>query len=208
VRSRPRRATQMASALAALVLCTAAGCAPDDRPERTPRRPLPRGAIRVKRVIDGDTIMLVNGERVCLVGVDTPEIHHPELPVQRFGQEAAEFLRRMAQGKHCALEYEPPDYRDGYGRLLAYVFVEGKMLNEELIRRRYAYAYTRFPPRHADRFNELEREARQRQYGLWNCSLRDGGIARLVDRYESLSLEGRQRPGGAAEPARGGARGA
>ncbi len=193
MRNGPDRAVLMAYALAMLLLCAVAGCTPDDRRERTQRRPPPRGAVRVKRVIDGDTIMLGNGERVRLIGVDTPEIHHPELPVQRFGQEAAEFLRKMARGKHCTLEYEPPNYRDSYGRLLAYVSVEGKMLNEELIRRGYAYAYTRFPHRHADRFIELEREARRRQYGLWNYSLRDGRIARLVGRYESLSLQGRQR---------------
>jgi micrococcal nuclease len=45
--------------------------------------------VRVKRVIDGDTIMLESGERVRLIGVDTPESVDPRRPVERFGKEAS-----------------------------------------------------------------------------------------------------------------------
>ena len=152
-----------------------------------------KGPFRVTRVLDGDTIVLDNGETVRLIGVDAPEIHHPEIPVQSFGQEAAEFLRRFAEGFECTLEYEPSDIRDQYGRLLAYVFVGDRLANAEMIRRGYAYAYTRFPFRRQTEFIALEREAREHQYGLWHLSLRDGRIANLAKRYESLSMEGRKR---------------
>lgn len=152
-----------------------------------------RGPFRVTRVIDGDTLILNNGETVRLIGVDAPETHHPEIPVQRFGKEATEFLRRLAEGFECTLEYEPGELRDAYGRLLAYVFVGDRLVNAELIRRGYAYAYTRFPFRRQAEFMALEREARERQYGLWSLSLRDGRIANLVKRYESLNLEGRRK---------------
>lgn len=153
----------------------------------------PRGPFRVTRVLDGDTIILDNGETVRLIGVDAPEIHHPEIPVQRFGEEATEFLKRLAEGFECTLEYEPNNLRDKYGRLLAYVFVGDRFVNAEIIRRGYAYAYTRFPFRRQAEFITLEREARERQYGLWHLSLRDGRIANLVKRYESLDMEGRKR---------------
>jgi endonuclease YncB( thermonuclease family) len=42
----------------------------------------------VERVVDGDTL-LASGERVCLIGLDTPETKHPKKPVERFGKEAA-----------------------------------------------------------------------------------------------------------------------
>jgi endonuclease YncB( thermonuclease family) len=154
---------------------------------------LPKGPFRVTRVLDGDTIVLDNGETVRLIGVDAPEIHHPEIPVQRFGEEAAEFLRRFAEGFECTLEYEPGDIRDQYGRLLAYVFIGDRLANAEMIRRGYAYAYTCFPFRRQTEFIALEREARERQYGLWHLSLKDGRIANLVNRYESLSIEGRKK---------------
>jgi endonuclease YncB( thermonuclease family) len=53
----------------------------------------------VKRVIDGDTIQLTNGEIVRLIGVDTPETKHPRKPVEYFGKEASAFTRKMVEGK-------------------------------------------------------------------------------------------------------------
>jgi endonuclease YncB( thermonuclease family) len=153
----------------------------------------PSGPFRVTRVLDGDTVILDNGETVRLIGVDAPETHHPEIPVQRFGEEATEFLRRFAEGFECTLEYEPNNIRDRYGRLLAYLFIGDRLANAEIIRLGYAYAYTRFPFRRQTEFVALEREARKRQYGLWHLSIRDGRIANLVTRYESLSMEGRKR---------------
>jgi endonuclease YncB( thermonuclease family) len=120
-------------------------------------------------------------------------LHHPEVPVQRFGEEAAVFLKQFAEGFECTLEYEPGNIRDHYGRLLAYVFVDGRLANAELILRGYAFAYTRFPFRRQAEFVALEHEASERQYGLWNLSLRDGRITNLVKRYESLNMEGRKK---------------
>lgn len=151
-----------------------------------------KGPFRVTRVIDGDTLVLSSGETVRLIGVDAPESHHPEIPVQRFAQEAAEFLRRLAEGFECTLEYDS-EIRDGYDRLLAYVFVGNRLVNAEMIRRGYAYAYTRYPFRRQGEFVILEEEARKRQYGLWHLSLRDGRIANLVHRYDSLNVEGRRK---------------
>ncbi len=53
----------------------------------------------VKRVIDGDTIQLSNGEQVRHIGVDTPETKHPNKPVEYFGKEASAFTKRMVEGK-------------------------------------------------------------------------------------------------------------
>ena len=70
---------------------------------------------RVQRVIDGDTLVLDGGERVRLIGVDTPETVHPQKPVERFGKEASAFTRRMAEGKEVYLEYEGVRNRDAAG---------------------------------------------------------------------------------------------
>ena len=84
------------------------------------------------RVVDGDTIILSNGERVRLIGVDTPETKHPNKPVQYFGKEASAFSKRMVEGKEVTLEYGQQK-RDKYGRLLAYVYLmDGTLtLNKE-----------------------------------------------------------------------------
>jgi len=84
---------------------------------------------KVKRVIDGDTILLTNGERVLLIGVDTPETVHPNKPVEYFGKEASAFTKKMVEGKKVKLEFDW-DRRDKYDRLLAYVYLlDGTFLN-------------------------------------------------------------------------------
>lgn len=121
----------------------------------------------VKRVIDGDTLLLSNGERVRLIGVDTPETKHPQKPVQRFGREAYLFTKRMVEGKQVRLELDWQK-RDKYGRLLAYVYLmDGTFLNAEIIRQGYGFAYTRYPFVYLDEFRSYEREARENRRGLW-----------------------------------------
>ena len=125
-------------------------------------------AVSVKRVIDGDTLLLTNGEKVRLIGVDTPETKHPQKPVQRFGQEAYLFTKRMVEGKEVRLDYDW-QRRDKYGRLLAYVYLlDGTFLNAEIIKQGFGFAYTRFPFKYLEEFRKYEREARENKRGLWN----------------------------------------
>lgn len=122
------------------------------------------------RVIDGDTIVVEidnKQEKVRLIGVDTPETVHPEKPVQYFGKEASLFTKNMVEGKKVRLEYDW-QRRDKYGRLLAYVYLEdGTFLNAEIIKQGYGFAYTRFPFKYLEEFRKYEREAREKNRGLW-----------------------------------------
>jgi len=126
----------------------------------------------VVRVVDGDTIVVSPHEKVRLIGVDTPETVHPKRAVQCFGNNAKEFTRSMVEHRTIRLVLDETNrvrnHKDRYGRTLAYVyFDDGTMLNAELIRRGYAYAYTRFPFRHVVEFRQLERIARSQAVGLW-----------------------------------------
>ena len=121
------------------------------------------------RVVDGDTIVLDRGERVRLIGVDTPELHHPVKPVQYFAREASEYLRSLVARRDVWLEYDQTR-RDAYGRTLAYVFTaDGTLVNLRLIERGYGFAYTKFPFRsdYMARFRRAERDARAGDRGLW-----------------------------------------
>lgn len=124
----------------------------------------------VKRVVDGDTVVLQLHdveEKGRLIGVDTPEKNHPLRPVQFFSHEATEFLRRLCEGKRVFLEYDQ-ERRDRYGRLLVYLFLEdGRLVNAEIIKQGYGFAYTRFPFRHLKEFRSHETEARKSGRGLW-----------------------------------------
>ena len=59
--------------------------------------------------------------RRMIVGVDTPETHHPSKPVQRYGKEAEAFTRAQLTGATLYLEFDAQQ-QDRYGRLLAYVW--------------------------------------------------------------------------------------
>ncbi|MBI2908325.1 MAG: thermonuclease family protein [Chloroflexi bacterium] len=124
-------------------------------------------AFRVTRVIDGDTIVINGGRRVRYIGVNTPEIHGK---VQPFGQEATEANRALVDGKVVRLEKDVSE-TDKYGRLLRYVYVEGLLVNAELVRLGFAQMAT-YPPdvKYQDCFRALQREAREAGRGLWGKS--------------------------------------
>lgn len=125
---------------------------------------------KVKQVVDGDTLRLTNGEKVRLIGVDTPETKHPQKPVERFGKEAYLFTKRMVEGKEVRLEFDW-QRRDKYGRLLAYVYLtDGAFLNAEIIKQGYGFAYTKYPFKYLDEFGGYEKEARENRRGLWKDS--------------------------------------
>lgn len=121
----------------------------------------------VARALDGDTIELTNGEKVRYIGVDTPELHHPQKEVEYYAQEAHRANQKLVEGKKVSLEFDVQK-RDRYGRILAYVYVDGFMVNEWLVANGYARVAT-FPPnvKYAERFRTLEREARKQKLGLW-----------------------------------------
>jgi micrococcal nuclease len=126
--------------------------------------------VLVERVVDGDTLVIAGGDRVRLIGVDTPETHHPTKPAQPFGQEAFAFTRRMTEGKQVVLRFDPGETKDRYGRTLAYVYVDGQFLNEVLIRQGLARALTNYPfsSEMKARFRAVEAQAKAAKRGVWS----------------------------------------
>lgn len=109
-----------------------------------------------------------------MIGVDTPETHHPELPVQCFGEAAAKFTNTLLEGKNVRLEADQQsNNRDYYQRLLRYVYTEdGTLVNLKLIQDGYGFAYLGFPFDKSDEFAAAERDARENSRGLWSgCNI-------------------------------------
>ena len=126
-----------------------------------------QNVVRTERVVDGDTLLLTNGEYVRLIGVDTPETKHPRKPVEYFGKEAYLFTKRIVEGKEVRLEYDQTR-RDRYGRILAYVYLmDGTFLNAEIIKQGYGFAYVKYPFKYMEEFRQYEREARESRSGMW-----------------------------------------
>jgi micrococcal nuclease len=126
----------------------------------------------VSRVVDGDTVEVrLDGaeEDVRYIGVDTPETVKPDTPVQCFGPQASSFNHRLVEGRRVRLVFGV-ERRDVYGRLLAYVYLDGRFVNAELVRRGLARTLT-IPPndRFAGRLKRLEIAAARAGRGLWGA---------------------------------------
>src|SRR5438105_3732321 len=85
------------------------------------------GLYSVNHFVDGDTIAVnMNGavETIRLIGVDTPETHRPNTPVQCYGVIAAAYTKQLIGSSRVRLQADPLDTnRDRYGRLLRYVYL-------------------------------------------------------------------------------------
>ena len=144
---------------------------------------LPAGVdVAVTRVVDGDTLVVTGGERVRLIGMDTPETVAPNRPVGCYGKEASAFTASLLPPRTGVRLVGDVEQRDVYGRLLAYVYRRSDALfvNAELVRRGYAQPLT-IPPNvaHADELAALARQARESSQGLWGACqlLPDGKVA-------------------------------
>ena len=83
------------------------------------------GTATVARVIDGDTIVVrIAGseEHVRLLGIDTPETHKQDTPVECFGPEASDRMNALLPAGTTVRLVRDVEARDRYGRLLAYVY--------------------------------------------------------------------------------------
>jgi micrococcal nuclease len=123
----------------------------------------------VERVVDGDTLLLTNKARVRLLGVDTPETVKPDHPVEPWGPEATDFTRQFLVDGQVRLELGH-ERKDDYGRWLAFVWVDDRLLNEELVRAGLSPAVTyslRSPPMKR-RLLAAQAEAEEARRGIWS----------------------------------------
>jgi micrococcal nuclease len=124
---------------------------------------------RIQYVIDGDTVVLANGEHVRLVQIDAPEVEEREC----YGVAARTLLRGLAPpGTTVRVEADPRlDQVDRYGRLLRYLFRGPVNLNLELVRRGAAtvWFYRHDRGRYAGALLRTAQAARAAGRGLWGA---------------------------------------
>jgi len=138
----------------------------------------------VSHVSDGDTLVLENGEKVRLLGVDTPELssdarnhdsarrnHLDKKTVEDFAKRAKSFTESLVDGRPVRLEYDW-QRTDKYGRTLAYVYREedGLLVNSEIIRQGYGFPIVYFVFDRKEEFRKIGDEARRERRGMWASS--------------------------------------
>ncbi len=123
----------------------------------------------VARVIDGDTVVLANGDRVRYLLIDAPETtegHH-----DCYGQQAADYNTQLVMGRHVQLTYDAAQCKDRYGRWLAYVSVDGLEVNKAEVEQGLA-CEDYLPPAGTDRaqeFDDAQSVAKTARIGLWGA---------------------------------------
>jgi len=141
--------------------------------------------VKVIKVIDGDTIHVLfpSGkiEKVRLLGIDTPEkIAEANRPneydnitdlkyLAMWGKKATKFVESRLNNTYIYIEFdELAGIRDRYGRLLAYVYVDGIDFNAELVKQGYARVYIEGEFKKKSYYLELEEEAKRMGKGIWS----------------------------------------
>ncbi|MFD2168458.1 thermonuclease family protein [Tumebacillus lipolyticus] len=153
----------------------------------------------VTHVADGDTIQLENGEKVRMIGVNTPETKKPGTAVQPYGQEASDFTKKALEGKKVFVETDVQP-TDRYGRTLAYIYteapkteadIEALMFNATLLREGYAQLMTIQPNvKYQELFLKLQRKARADNLGLWALGIYKDSAKSTNDVFEKEVPEG------------------
>ena len=126
------------------------------------------------RCVDGDTFKIkVDNEEVFvrMLAIDTPESVKPDTEVAYYGKEAGEYTcNRLTNASNIELEYDKnSDKTDKYGRILAWVFVDGKLLQTELVSKGYAkVAYLYADYKYTDTLKAKEKTAKANKLGMWS----------------------------------------
>jgi len=121
-------------------------------------------------IVDGDTIIVKlqkKSEKVRLLGIDTPEFHNKNNKREYFAYEAFLYTKERLKGKTVCLVKDPQNDRDKYGRLLRYVYFNGKLFNAELVREGYAEIYYKGDHSMKIFFSHLQDEAKHAKRGMW-----------------------------------------
>lgn len=168
-----------------------------------------RRTATVDRVVDGDTVVVTfedgTRETVRLLGVDTPEIHSanspgefegvPDTPegsscLREWGDLAHAVAIEALSGEEVQVVFDPDSDRRGYyGRLLAYLYVDGTSFNRELVVEGYARVYESDFTR-LDAYLDAERGARNRGDGLWECTTVESTSSSPATGDSALVVEG------------------
>ncbi|HFD92063.1 MAG TPA: hypothetical protein ENJ22_02100 [Gammaproteobacteria bacterium] len=128
------------------------------------------GTGRVRYVYDGDTVLLEDGRRVRLIGINTPEIGRDGEPSQPLAEAARDALTEMlGRSRRVILRYGK-ERRDRYGRILAHLYVDSAInINALLVEQGYAAAIA-VPPNLdlVDCYGTVEAAVRRAGRGIWS----------------------------------------
>ena len=152
----------------------------------------------------GDPIVVKSDgtvQRVRLLCVNTPESVHPDkkqnIPM---GKVTSDYAKKRLSDRNVTLEFEKGNRRGNYGRLLAYVYIDGGNFNIELVRQGLSPYYTKygFSQNHHPAFKAAEKTARKEKLHIWGdpelTEVKKGGRALLSGKREIKGIPSSRPP--------------
>lgn len=136
--------------------------------------PSERIPVTVASFVDGDTTRFnFNEENASFryLLIDTPETNHPRIGAQPFGKEASARTRvLLSEASRIEVEFDEGPDRDHYGRYLAYIYADGEMVNETLVREGLAQVRYINPPntKYLEQLEAAQAEAEAAGRGIWS----------------------------------------
>lgn len=129
--------------------------------------------------VDGDTaVFKINGTdtKFRFLAIDTPETVHPTKGVEAYGKNASEYTcNKIKNASTIEIEYEDNE-TDKYGRSLGWIWVDGSLLQSELVETGYAeVAYIYGTYKYTKTLCEVQKEAIENGNGIWQDGNRQEG---------------------------------
>ena len=145
--------------------------------------------------VDGDTAKFIyKDEKITarFLAIDTPETVHPTKEEEVYGKEASEYTcNSLKNAKEIILEFdEDSDEKDKYDRYLVWVFVDGNLLQEKLVKNGLAsVAYLYGDYKYTNKLENAEQLAEENKLGIWNINSNEEDIAQKKETNKKTSKE-------------------
>ena len=142
------------------------------------------------KCVDGDTARFIINKKeikVRFIGIDAPESAKPNEEPEPYGKESSRYTcNKLKKANKIIIEYEPKSEKeDRYGRVLAYVFVDGKLLEESIVKNGYAKVkYIKSNYKYYDKLNSAELMAINNKKGIYqDKDYREEEIEKSIVKY-------------------------
>lgn len=130
--------------------------------------------VEFSKCVDGDTAKFIYKNEVItarFLAIDTPESVHPTIGEEPFGKDASNFTcNTLEKADEIVLEFDSnSDKTDKYDRYLVWVFVDGKLLQKELVSKGYAeVAYLYDDYKYTEELEKAQEKAKKKGIGIWS----------------------------------------
>lgn len=130
--------------------------------------------VKFSKCVDGDTAKFIYKDEVItarFLAIDTPESVHPTIGEEPYGKEASNYTcSTLEKAEEIILEFDSnSDKTDKYDRYLVWVFVDGKLLQKQLISKGYAeVAYLYDDYKYTDELEKAQEKAKDKKVGIWS----------------------------------------